>query len=234
MIISNKFLSIGFITLFIISACSTTRIDQEVNAAYSIKEGESIVLLSDSYHTGNKTENEKGALLLNTGNKTENDFMDCLNKSLLRKQNQFNIINTSDFQNIFYPWFEPSTAPQKIEDLPKLLNKDIIKNKLSELEIKYLIKITGETKTNASSGALSCAAGPGGGGCFGFAWWDDTSSYEASIWDLSQETSVGNVSASVSGTSVIPAIVIPIPILARTQSNACVGLSEQIAGFFSK
>ena len=68
MIISNKFLSIGFITLFIISACSTTRIDQEVNAAYSIKEGESIVLLSDSYHTGNKT---------------ENDFMDCLNKSLL-------------------------------------------------------------------------------------------------------------------------------------------------------
>ncbi|HIK76936.1 MAG TPA: hypothetical protein EYF74_03165 [Gammaproteobacteria bacterium] len=215
----NKILTTGFISLIIISGCSTTRIDEEVSAAYSIKEGESIVLLSDSYHTGNKT---------------ENDFMDCLNKSLLRKQNTFNIISTNDFQNMFYPWFEPSTAPQKIDDLPKLLNKEIIKNKLDQLQIKYLIKITGETKTNASSGALSCAAGPGGGGCFGFAWWDDTSSYEASIWDLSQEVSVGNVSASVSGTSVIPAIIIPIPILARTQSNACVGLSEQIAGFFSK
>ena len=219
MIVSNKILSIAFITLFFISACSTTRIDEEVNVAYSIKEGESIVLLSDSYHTGNKT---------------ENDFMDCLNKSLLKKQNQFNIISTNDFQNIFYPWFEPSTAPQKIDDLPKLLNKEIIKNKLDELQIKYLVKITGETITNASSGALSCAAGPGGGGCFGFAWWDDTSSYEASIWDLRQETSVGNVSASVSGTSVIPAIIIPIPILARTQANACVGLSDQIAVFFSK
>ena len=219
MIVSNKILTTGFITLLIISGCSTTRIDQEVNAAYSIKEGESIVLLSDSYHTGNKT---------------ENDFMDCLNKSLLKKQNQFNIISTNDFQNMFYPWFEPSTAPQKIDDLSKLLNKKVIKNKLDQLQIKYLIKITGETKTNASSGALSCAAGPGGGGCFGFAWWDDTSSYEGSIWDLSQETSVGNVSASVSGTSVIPAIIIPIPILARTQSNACVGLSEQIAGFFSQ
>ena len=219
MIVSNKILTTGFITLLIISGCSTTRIDQEVNAAYSIKEGESIVLLSDSYHTGNKT---------------ENDFMDCLNKSLLKKQNQFNIISTNDFQNMFYPWFEPSTAPQKIDDLSKLLNKKVIKNKLDQLQIKYLIKITGETKTNSSSGALSCAAGPGGGGCFGFAWWDDTSSYEGSIWDLSQETSVGNVSASVSGTSVIPAIIIPIPILARTQSNACVGLSEQIAGFFSK
>tara|TARA_Y100000780_G_scaffold222300_1_gene231339 strand:+ start:828 stop:1487 length:660 start_codon:yes stop_codon:yes gene_type:complete len=219
MIVVNKILITGFISLIIISGCSTTRIDEEVSAAYSIKEGESIVLLSDSYHTGNKT---------------ENDFMDCLNKSLLRKQNTFNIISTNDFQNMFYPWFEPSTAPQKIDDLPKLLNKEVIKNKLDQLQIKYLIKITGETKTNASSGALSCAAGPGGGGCFGFAWWDDTSSYEASIWDLSQEVSVGNVSASVSGTSVIPAIIIPIPILARTQSNACVGLSEQIAGFFSK
>lgn len=219
MIVVNKILTTGFISLIIISGCSTTRIDEEVSAAYSIKEGESIVLLSDSYHTGNKT---------------ENDFMDCLNKSLLRKQNTFNIISTNDFQNMFYPWFEPSTAPQKIDDLPKLLNKEIIKNKLDQLQIKYLIKITGETKTNASSGALSCAAGPGGGGCFGFAWWDDTSSYEASIWDLSQEVAVGNVSASVSGTSVIPAIIIPIPILARTQSNACVGLSEQIAGFFSK
>ena len=186
----------------LITSCSTTRIDQEVNAAYSIKDGESIVVLSDSYHTGNKT---------------ENDFMDCLNRSLSKKQDQFNIISTTEFQNIFYPWFEPSTAPQNIEDLPKVLGK-----------------LTGETKTNASSGALSCAAGPGGGGCFGFAWWDDTSSYEASVWDLSQETSVGNLSANVSGTSVIPAIVIPIPILARTQSNACEGLTQQIVGFFSQ
>ena len=203
----------------LITSCSTTRIDQEVNAAYSIKDGESIVVLSDSYHTGNKT---------------ENDFMDCLNRSLSKKQDQFNIISTTEFQNIFYPWFEPSTAPQNIEDLPKVLGKQIIKDKLDELEIKYLVKVTGETKTNASSGALSCAAGPGGGGCFGFAWWDDTSSYEASVWDLSQETSVGNLSANVSGTSVIPAIVIPIPILARTQSNACEGLTQQIVGFFSE
>jgi len=70
MIVSNKIISLGILALFIINACSTTRIDEEVNVAYSIKEGESIVLLSDSYHTGNKT---------------ENDFMDCLNKSLLKK-----------------------------------------------------------------------------------------------------------------------------------------------------
>ena len=211
---------INILLLLIITAvgCSTTRIDEEVNTAFTISGDESIVLLSNSYHTGNQT---------------ELDFMDCLNNSILKKQDTFEIIPTRQFQNLFYPWFEPSTAPQSIEDLPKILVNELIKEKLSVMKIKYLIKITGETKTNASSGALSCAAGPGGGGCFGFAWWDDTSAYNASVWDLSQETSVGNVSANVTGTSMIPAIIIPIPILARTQSNACDGLSDQIVNFFS-
>ena len=211
---------LNILLLLIITAvgCSTTRIDEEVNTAFTISGDESIVLLSNSYHTGNQT---------------ELDFMDCLNNSILKKQDTFEIIPTRQFQNLFYPWFEPSTAPQSIEDLPKILGNELIKEKLSVMKIKYLIKITGETKTNASSGALSCAAGPGGGGCFGFAWWDDTSAYNASVWDLSQETSVGNVSANVTGTSMIPAIIIPIPILARTQSNACDGLSDQIVNFFS-
>tara|TARA_B100000676_G_scaffold301745_1_gene349387 strand:- start:249 stop:902 length:654 start_codon:yes stop_codon:yes gene_type:complete len=211
---------INILLVFIITAvgCSTTRIDEEVNTAFTISGDESIVLLSNSYHTGNQT---------------ELDFMDCLNNSILKKQDTFEIIPTRQFQNLFYPWFEPSTAPQSIDDLPKILGNELIKEKLSAMKIKYLIKITGETKTNASSGALSCAAGPGGGGCFGFAWWDDTSAYNASVWDLSQETSVGNVSANVTGTSMIPAIIIPIPILARTQSNACDGLSDQIVNFFS-
>ena len=211
---------INILLLLIITTvgCSTTRIDEEVNTAFTISGDESIVLLSNSYHTGNQT---------------ELDFMDCLNNSILKKQDTFEIIPTRQFQNLFYPWFEPSTAPQSIEDLPKILGNELIKEKLLVMKIKYLIKITGETKTNASAGALSCAAGPGGGGCFGFAWWDDTSAYNASVWDLSQETSVGNVSANVTGTSMIPAIVIPIPILARTQSNACDGLSDQIVNFFS-
>ena len=211
---------INILLLLIITTvgCSTTRIDEEVNTAFTISGDESIVLLSNSYHTGNQT---------------ELDFMDCLNNTILNKQDTFEIIPTRQFQNLFYPWFEPSTAPQSIEDLPKILGNELIKEKLSVMKIKYLIKITGETKTNASSGALSCAAGPGGGGCFGFAWWDDTSAYNASVWDLSQETSVGNVSANVTGTSMIPAIIIPIPILARTQSNACDGLSDQIVNFFS-
>ena len=206
-----------FITTFI-SSCTTSRLEEQVNLPLNLKEGESIAVISNSYHSGNQT---------------EYDFIQCVNKSLSKKQDYFNLIQTEYFQNMLYPWLEPRTAPQTPEDLSEFLSRDLVRGTLETHNIKYLINISGETKTNSSSGALSCAAGPGGGGCFGLAWWDDTSSYSASVWDIAQQSSVGSVSATVSGTSVIPALIIPIPIIARTKSSACDGLVTQLLSFLS-
>lgn len=211
---------IFFLSMFsILTGCTTTRLEEQTNLPFEILEGESLVITSNSYHAGNET---------------ENDFLQCINNSLANKQKTFNLIPTQDFINQLYPWFEPRTAPQTTEDLANFLGNDLVRQKIEMLDVKYFLNISGQTKTNSSSGSLACAAGPGGGGCFGLAWWDDTSSYTASIWDLEQESSVGNVSASVSGTSVIPALVIPIPIIARTQKTACEELSDQILDFFSR
>ena len=206
-----------FITTFI-SSCTTSRLEEQVNLPLNLKEGESVVVISNSYHSANQT---------------EYDFIQCVNKSLSKKQDYFNLIQTEYFQNMLYPWLEPRTAPQTPEDLSEFLSRDLVRGTLETHNIKYLINISGETKTNSSSGALSCAAGPGGGGCFGLAWWDDTSSYSASVWDIAQQSSVGSVSATVSGTSVIPALIIPIPIIARTKSSACDGLVKQLLSFLS-
>ncbi len=206
-----------FITTFI-SSCTTSRLEEQVNLPLNLKEGESVVVISNSYHSANQT---------------EYDFIQCVNKSLSKKQDYFNLIQTEYFQNMLYPWLEPRTAPQTPEDLPEFLSRDLVRGTLETHNVKYLINISGETKTNSSSGALSCAAGPGGGGCFGLAWWDDTSSYSASVWDIAQQSSVGSVSATVSGTSVIPALIIPIPIIARTKSSACDGLVKQLLSFLS-
>ena len=206
-----------FITTFI-SSCTTSRLEEQVNLPLNLNKGESIAVISNSYHSGNQT---------------EYDFIQCVNKSLSKKQDYFNLIQTEYFQNMLYPWLEPRTAPQTPEDLPEFLSRDLVRGTLETHNVKYLINISGETKTNSSSGALSCAAGPGGGGCFGLAWWDDTSSYSASVWDIAQQSSVGSVSATVSGTSVIPALIIPIPIIARTKSSACDGLVTQLLKFFS-
>ena len=215
---NSSLLIIFFFITTLISSCTTSRLEEQVNLPLNLNEGESVVVISNSYHSGNRT---------------EYDFIQCVNKSLSKKQDYFNLIQTEYFQNMLYPWLEPRTAPQTPEDLPEFLSRDLVRGTLETHNVKYLINISGETKTNSSSGALSCAAGPGGGGCFGLAWWDDTSSYSASVWDIAQQSSVGSVSATVSGTSVIPALIIPIPIIARTKSSACDGLVTQLLSFLS-
>ena len=215
---NSSLLIIFFFITTLISSCTTSRLEQQVNLPLNLNEGESVVVISNSYHSGNQT---------------EYDFIQCVNKSLSKKQDYFNLIQTEYFQNMLYPWLEPRTAPQTPEDLSEFLSRDLVRGTLETHNIKYLINISGETNTNSSSGALSCAAGPGGGGCFGLAWWDDTSSYSASVWDIAQQSSVGSVSATVSGTSVIPALIIPIPIIARTKSSACDGLVTQLLNFLS-
>jgi hypothetical protein len=157
---------------FLIAGCTTTRLEEQTNLPFEILEGESVVITSNSYHVGNET---------------ETDFLQCINKSLIKKQKTFNVIPTQQFINQLYPWFEPRTAPQTTDDLSSFLARDLVREKIETLDVKYFVNISGQTTTNSSSGALTCAAGPGGGGCFGLAWWDDTSSYSASIWDLSQE-----------------------------------------------
>ena len=68
---------------------------------------------------------------------------------------------------------------------------------------------------------MNCFVTPGGAGCFGFVWWDKDSSYKVAIWDLKETASVGDIRAQVSGTSYLPAVVIPIPILVNTRGTAC-------------
>ena len=97
--------------------------------------------------------------------------------------------------------------------------------------VRYIVWLDGDTSRVTQGGSLSCAAGPGGGGCFGFAWWQDAAAYEASIWDLDDSEAAGTVTADFNGTSFLPALVVPIPLIARTQSRACSGLAKQLKLF---
>ena len=55
--------------------------------------------------------------------------------------------------------------------------------------------------------------------------------YEATVWDLDDFESAGSITADVSGTSFLPALVVPIPLIARTQTKACKGLANQLRSF---
>jgi hypothetical protein len=94
--------------------------------------------------------------------------------------------------------------------------------------------LDGSTDRVASGGGITCAAGVGGAGCMGLAWWEDDSRYDATVWDIQDVESEGTISADYKGRSVMPAIIIPIPLITRPQTHACRGLADQLRQFLTE
>ena len=213
--------AIALIGLALLTGCkSTTVIDEyrETSVATIIGD-ESIVVLGRRHSSSYET---------------EGDFISCVGKSLKQGQSRINVIPEKDFVDSMYPYFETSTAPMDVRNLGKLAQIPVIADKFNDFNLRYFVWIDGATERTDSSGSVSCAVGPGGGGCFGFAYWKDEASYEASIWDFKELSLSGKINAETKGTSFMPAIIIPIPMLARVQENACKSLANQIRTFFSE
>jgi len=199
-----------------LSGCMTNRVEESKNAATGILDGESVVIMEASYHTGNDTEDK---------------FIDCVSKAVQKGSNGISVFPDEAFVDALFPWFEPRTMPQEPEALPDLFARPGVSERMKDSGVRYIVWVTGATEQSASGGSLSCAVAPGGGGCFGLAWWEDDAVYEAAIWDVRDGKSAGEVSANVHGTSVIPALVIPVPLIARTQAAACKGLARELQLF---
>ena len=200
----------------LVSGCVTSRVEHIKEAQTGIAEGEGVVIMAKSYHLGNET---------------EADFIDCVGSSMGRGSDGLRVIPNSEFVDALFPWFEPRTAPADTKSLPILMSRPGVAEMIQEKGVRYVVWLDGDTDKTAGGGSMSCAVGPGGGGCFGFAWWQNDSAYEATVWDLTGLEDAGTVSADVSGTSFLPAIVVPVPLIARTQSKACKGLADQLKLF---
>jgi hypothetical protein len=199
-----------------LSGCVTQRVENIREGATGLEEGEGIVIMAKSYHLGNETEAK---------------FINCVGDSVGRGSQKLRVIPNNEFVDALFPWFEPRTAPAETKGLPTLMSRPGVAEKIKEKGVRYVVWLDGDTDKVDGGGSMSCAAGPGGGGCFGFAWWQNDSNYQASVWDLNGLEDAGTVSADVSGTSFLPAIVVPIPLIARTQNKACNALADQLKLF---
>ncbi len=207
---------VGAAGLVLLQACVTSRLENSREGVTGIGGDESVVIMAKSYHLGNETEDK---------------YITCIEDALASGKTGLNVIPHRQFVDSLFPWFEPRTAPSETAGLPKLMNRPGVAERIREQGVRYIVWLDGDTEKVAGGGSLSCAAGPGGGGCFGFAWWQKNADYNASIWDLEGLESAGTVSADVSGTSFLPALIIPIPLIARTQATACKGLANQLRIF---
>jgi hypothetical protein len=200
----------------ILSACVTSRVEHIKEHETGIAEGEAIVIMAKSYHLGNETEAK---------------FIECVGDAIGRGRDGLRVIPNQEFVDALFPWFEPRTAPAETKGLPALMARPGVAETIKKHGVRYVVWLDGDTDKTAGGGSMSCAIGPGGGGCFGFAWWQNDSDYEATVWDLEGLEDAGTVSADFSGTSFLPAIIVPVPLIARTQAKACKGLADQLRLF---
>ena len=177
---------------------------------------ESLVLLRTSYLAGNRT---------------EEDFVRCVSRKIRSAGKRPVIHAERQFVDELYPWLEPRTMPRESADLGDFMARPGVAEAIRRKGVRYMVWLSGQTLREGSGGSLSCAAGPGGAGCFGVAWWQNNSEYTASVWDVNELSDMGDMKANVRGTSVIPALVIPIPIISRTREKACDSIATQIRDY---
>jgi hypothetical protein len=201
------------------TGCVTTTVQEIRSAATGIGTTESVVVLAR--HD-------------NAADESEDDFVSCVSGNLTEGKNGIGVMTEADFVDALFPWFEPRTAPLNTSDLPEIVNQPILANKLNSIGVRYVIWIEGNTHRTSSGGAMTCSISVTGAGCFGFLSWENDSSYEASIWDIKNGNSVGKVSSDANGTSFMPAVVVPIPFIARVQTGACNSMSDQLKTFITK
>jgi hypothetical protein len=198
------------------AACTTTRIDESRVESAAVGSGEKVVVLGRRH---------------NSEYETEPEFVRCVGRGVASTGAA--VVPELEFMNSFYPWFEPRTAPMSLKRFEALLQMPAFATRMRELNLRYIVWVDGRTETVDKAGSISCAVGPGGAGCIGFGTWDDESKYEASVWDLRLSQSIATISTESAGTSYMPAVIVPVPIIARVRAAACDGLSAQLKKLFS-
>ncbi len=214
-------LLIGAIGLsaMVLSGCVTATVQQVREAHTGIGEDDRVVVLGRR----NKSRNE-----------TETDFIHCVSEQITKKSDGVKVMTENEFVDSVFPWFEPRTAPLDVDDLTNVISRPLVAERIDEIGVRYLVWIEGDTVRSSEAGRLTCNIISGAiPACIGFLSWDSDSNYEASIWDVKSGIHAGRVSAEASGTSFVPAVVVPIPIIAQVRQSACTGLSDQLREFLA-
>ena len=216
-----------------LSGCIHVKIDESRDVAAKIDLHEGVVLLAKPELRG-------------VG--SESGFLDCLEKQLLGHTIQkvpesvrtvsvpgrhFRLVPHQAFIDSLYPWLEASTAPSDVEFARILLARPGVRERIAAARVRYVVSIEGGTNVTDKSGSLACAAGPGGAGCIGVAFWKKTSDYQAKIWDLDRGVALGTVGTAASGNSVIIGAIIPLPFVAPVQHTACTRMASELDHFLT-
>ncbi len=167
-----------------------------------------------------------------TKSSQEVDVIDCVIRSIGQTNPSVRTLPKDVFREKLFPWFEPSIAPDKAEQMVSLLSRPLVRQKFNSLHIRYLVSIIGGTINRETKRPLlyqfECFGNFAGAGCFGLDAQERESNLTATVWDLKRAEILGVADSSATGTSFIAGFFLPIPVWhnAKPDATAC----EMLAG----
>jgi len=144
--ISNLKWLIASALLPLAGGCMTAKLDENRMTATHIEKGEAIVILAKPQVEG-------------TG--SEDEFMHCVGDKLASSADRFSVVADEEFQDTLFPWFEPSVAPVRAENITQLLERPKVSRRLEETGVRYIVWLDGNTRKTDGGGSLACGAAPG-------------------------------------------------------------------------
>lgn len=151
----------------------------------------------------------------------------CLTRQFAKSLPDFSIVGHEVVQDMLYPLMEPGTQPGSDLDFAEMLRREDVRARLASRGLRYLVAFSGSTDTGERHGGIFCGGGYGAAGCLGFAWATKETALDAVLWDLKKNGST-HAAGSDTGTSMVPAFILPIPLIASTQNDACRELGSHI------
>lgn len=195
------------------TCASPTKTDVSIDAEMPLAPGERIVLFP-----GHRQD----------GSSADWSLIECVRTELAKGAAPGSaVMDTAEFQDAMFPWFELAHAPQSVEEMDRLLSRPKVQERIADLNVRYVISMAISTEADEFPGML-CGAGYAGAGCLGVAWEGKRSQLNAIVWDLKTGGKAGGVSVSSSGESLSLGVIVPIVFIAYTEEDACEALAAEL------
>lgn len=160
------------------------------------------------------------ATVLST-NVTDNTLAECVQRELEIDIPNLKFIPEDKFRDALFPWFEPNTSPQSIEDLGSLMNHPLVQDRIQSIGVHFIIFVGGYQFKGEFGGPFMVVGGFGAAGAFGYISADRKTQITAVIWDFKKKVSLGEVKTEKSGSFKWIGLILPIPIPDASESAAC-------------
>ena len=134
-------------------------------------------------------------------------LVDCIRNAIKSRDPKRIFVTYDTFRKRAFPELPAIAAPRHPRYIRLVLNRPDFRNRIADLNLRYMIFVGGVIETR-TQGGIGCFAGGHAGACFGLVTWNKESRLAASILDMDRMEELETVNAKASGTAWLAVFII--------------------------